>query len=1167
MIVRFDKLNRYETPELTLCNPGATLLSDNTIDKSLGVIPHATDIEAIFNFNSASELNYRLNVLPDADDFARDIYAKHEARRLVYFEEIGFFIINAISKGYDSSGVEYKDARCYSLEYEFESKTTPYLENGSYTIGSIVSELLKGFPRWRLGTVDKRTSSLHRYLEDIPTDKNCLAYMLEDLQQSFECIFMFDTVNRMVNIRDRDSFVVSTDINLYRDDLINNITIEEDSSDIYTAMTITGQNGLNIAAVNPNRTATIYDYSYYVDWMDDDMSGVADAVKLSDEYEELIYKEAGWRYDKLDAIATNELESQRLVNQKKLYIRCRNNIVASNSMNHVDDYNKQIKQAGGKEVSIDASIQEALKEIDIQIGQLDTSISRVKSQIEADKSMLESNTKYQDLLKEYDTKLATLIPRQEDLSDYTFNGFYQDEFITVGESMSNAERLEQMHLLYKKGRETLRRAARPQRRFTINVENFLFVKEFSKWTDQLETGCLIHVETSPDEMEQIFLTAIQVNYEDQDLSLTFGNSYNKYDTKSLFDNVLGSVKKSANTLADFKELLYPIKQGELDLFKEQLENSRNLSMQQALASENEDVVIDHSGYTGRTMLPNGEYDPKQIKITGKNIVFTNDNWETASTAIGELPLPDGSTAYGINAEVIIGDMIMGSGLRILDKNGNELFTIVDSVNASVDELKRRLESGDFDVEGLKDVVVEKAYGLPETPPTDGWSPVADTSVIDTSGRVTWYRYKFIWDDGRTTYGIPYREGDISPKSNLLIDSGRAKTISSFGASYEVDPKMVLGETYTMTFWADGGKNIASIGVSCDGKVFNPEFREVSNGVYQAAFKWSGDYATSDHGPISIISTGDSSLSEVKQAKLEIGTTGTAWVPNKRDRAYKAEEALNKEFEASNSYIRVSSEDGLIVYDTPDINNASRAVQVSNGGIRVANQKDPNGNWVWTSFLTGDGIVGQQIRGENIVAGAINTDHISAGGIDAGKITIGEAEAHKSLDKALDDLSAADQEMLQSAISEAQSIVENTKIAEAVENFNQAKAEYDAALLDNEQTQADVQAKLDALESAQSNLEAERGNLEESIRNLQITQDDIKRVFATDAMGRPVISSPASSVSMVLDNDRLSIQSNGVELAFFGQDRLYITTGEMNELIIGRYHIYRSDGDGVSVDWI
>ena len=37
----------------------------------------------------------------------------------------------------------------------------------------------------------------------------------------------------------------------------------------------------------------------------------------------------------------------------------------------------------------------------------------------------------------------------------------------------------------------------------------------------------------------------------------------------------------------------------------------------------------------------------------------------------------GTSAYGINAETIIGDMFIGHNVRILDKDGNDLFTVVD----------------------------------------------------------------------------------------------------------------------------------------------------------------------------------------------------------------------------------------------------------------------------------------------------------------------------------------------------------------------------------------------------------------------------------------------------------------------------------------------------------
>ena len=160
--------------------------------------------------------------------------------------------------------------------------------------------------------------------------------------------------------------------------------------------------------------------------------------------------------------------------------------------------------------------------------------------------------------------------------------------------------------------------------------------------------------------------------------MTFGNRFNKFDPKSLFDDVLGNISKSANTLNYLKEILYPIKSGEFNAMKEALQTSRDLTMAGALASNGEEVVIDGSGYTGKKLLDNGTYDPRQVKITGKTIVFTDDAWESCKVAIGELLFgEDGESAYGVNAEAIIGDIIMGNNLRIIDGNGEDILTVVD----------------------------------------------------------------------------------------------------------------------------------------------------------------------------------------------------------------------------------------------------------------------------------------------------------------------------------------------------------------------------------------------------------------------------------------------------------------------------------------------------------
>lgn len=264
-----------------------------------------------------------------------------------------------------------------------------------------------------------------------------------------------------------------------------------------------------------------------------------------------------------------------------------------------------------------------------------------------------------------------------ELSHYIFEGSYTDEYVTITDIMSYSEKFSQMKILYDRAKARLERVSQPTQEFSIDAENFIFIKEFQHWSEQLETGCLINVELETDDIALLFLSNITINYDDHALSMTFGNRFNKFDPRSLFDDVLGNISKSANTLNYIKEILYPIKNGEFDSMKEALQTSRNLTMSSVLASDGEEVLIDGAGYTGKKRLSNGTFDPRQVKLTGRTLVFTDDAWESCKVALGELIFGDGTSAYGINAETIIGDMFIGHNVRILDKDGNDLFTVVD----------------------------------------------------------------------------------------------------------------------------------------------------------------------------------------------------------------------------------------------------------------------------------------------------------------------------------------------------------------------------------------------------------------------------------------------------------------------------------------------------------
>ena len=53
MLVRFDSLNRFETPQIYLCNPGSRY-QDGKLTGMVGILTDTDDEEAVLNFNAHS---------------------------------------------------------------------------------------------------------------------------------------------------------------------------------------------------------------------------------------------------------------------------------------------------------------------------------------------------------------------------------------------------------------------------------------------------------------------------------------------------------------------------------------------------------------------------------------------------------------------------------------------------------------------------------------------------------------------------------------------------------------------------------------------------------------------------------------------------------------------------------------------------------------------------------------------------------------------------------------------------------------------------------------------------------------------------------------------------------------------------------------------------------
>lgn len=681
MKIRFDSLNRFETPKFLVCNPGSTY-KDGLVTGVIGCLSDTTDEELVFNFNAASELNFRINKVrrdnQKDNSYVLNLYCSLKNRRLIFIEDVGFFIITSVNDGYEN-GNHFKDVHAESCEQEIAHKMLPYIKDGTHLFMELLEKIVSVLPMWTIGYVDPAIAEKYRTFEDIGSDTNALSFLRENIQDAYECICLFDIINRQINVYDQNNYVERTSVHITKEDAINSIDISESSEDLYTAMSVLGDDNLNIAPVNPLGTSVIYNFDYYLSWMSEHLGNkVREWQNLISSQQSQYYDLNLQYYEKLTSKTNLQSEIDKLETQLTMYRRCRDNIVADGSTDNVNEYNEAIASCGGTPVDISLEINEMLYEIDDLIAITQDAYTDTQSELDSvvvDLELIDiSIVAIQDSVSmdRYFTQAE-----YDELYNYIFEGSYNDEYITVTDSMTYSEKFHQMKVLYDRAVSQLERISKPTQEFSIDVENFLFAKEFEAVSDQLETGCLINVELDDNDVAELFLSTITVNYDDRSLSLKFGNRFNKFDPKTLFEGVLGNIKKSANTIEYIKDVVHPIKSGEFNAMKEALEISRTLTMNAALTSANEEVIIDGSGYTGRKLLESGEYDPHQVKLTGRSLVFTDDAWKSSKVALGELILGDGQVTYGINAQTLIGDMIMGNSLHIMDDQGNDLLTVID----------------------------------------------------------------------------------------------------------------------------------------------------------------------------------------------------------------------------------------------------------------------------------------------------------------------------------------------------------------------------------------------------------------------------------------------------------------------------------------------------------
>lgn len=322
-----------------------------------------------------------------------------------------------------------------------------------------------------------------------------------------------------------------------------------------------------------------------------------------------------------------------------------------------------------KLVAIQSEMDERADEILIVTGNSDYGIVGLQQVIEQLRSQVQDTLDLQNYLGETMWLELCSYRREEEYSN--------DNYVSDG--LSNADLVTNALEFLKKARKEIFKSATLQHSISSTLSNLLTIDAFKPILSFFEVGNWIRVRVD-EVVYRLRLLSYTVDFSNfSQIQVEFSDVTKNMDGTSDVSSLLGKasamsssfsyVQKQATNGADSKHIL---------------ENwvANGLATTQAKimdSADNQDIVWDQHGMIFRRYDPiTEEYNPKQLKIVNSTMAITDDDWRSTKTAVGRFFYQDPVSqqyveAYGINAETVVGKMILGQSLGIYNESGSMKF--------------------------------------------------------------------------------------------------------------------------------------------------------------------------------------------------------------------------------------------------------------------------------------------------------------------------------------------------------------------------------------------------------------------------------------------------------------------------------------------------------------
>ncbi len=769
MIQNFNIFNEYEIPEISLCYPNR---------KKIGDLSRIVEFKPDLKFNSLSEISF--TILESADGINTPFYSNVKQKNKIHIDNLGWFILGDVKEKNDGISKK-KTASAFSEEGLLNYKSVNLLD-GTYKFydpldnsDTIIGIIMGYMPEWNIGTISSSLWNKYRTFDVITS--TAYSFIMNDVSEAYECFFQFDTEGKVLNIFDATDVLNPTNIVLSFDNLIKNIEITEKSDEYVTALAVTGGGDLDIRSVNPVGGIFIYDYSY----------PIAQGM-MSDELSAAIVQ---WN-DKINAQQTTyatKLSEYKTLNSTY--------ITLLSDLSDLTAEKTSIEEL--MQLRIDAGISD-LSDLNAQLTIINSNILSKNSEITQNRT--NSETLYTEIsLIVTDLSISNNFSEElsYELQNYTIESSYQNENIIKTSSMTAVEVQEQAQELYDQSKLVLAKLSQPRYEFSIDSANFLFLKEYARFTEQLCLGSTIRVELD----DERYFTPVLLEYSfdfynPTNFSLTFGNRMRLDDSLYGFSDLIENAITAGNSVNVNSALWSDWSKNYESSVSSFINGALDASKNNIITSVDQEIIIDSVGLRGRTKTESG-YEANQVWLTPKTLAFTKDNWNTASAAMGQITLPDGSQTYGVIGNVIVGNIIASEELII--ENENNSFR-VDGSGATLVDASLSVTASN----GTSRVFISPTDGF-KLQSSSGGSWI-DNIYLDTVGNAT-FNGKVIATSG--TIG-GYNLSSTSIYSTASDSSGNIISLNSDGTcrigSLQITKS---GTNYSASFSGSLNSNSGTIG--------------------------------------------------------------------------------------------------------------------------------------------------------------------------------------------------------------------------------------------------------------------------------------------------------------------------------------------------------------------